>query len=158
MSENKKMDYPQKMKSYLSDAPNEDWMFVACDINYDEGFPVIEWMVSQPRCPQAAALAIYWLMSPTIVKMSDTNTFEIDRRILATIEENFPDNYESTNLGFNPQHDTFADSQGYDWTQGAADTQLIPEKMRTVVEGEKLSYKDPRFAEWIECSPPELLK
>ena len=52
--------YAELMSEYLKTAPDQAWLYSAGDSNYDGNGQLIHWMIDQPNCPQAAALAIFW--------------------------------------------------------------------------------------------------
>ena len=151
------MAYQDEMIAFLEEATPDVWMYVACDINYDEGQSVIQWMINQKRCPKSVALAIYWLLSPGYIKNSDSPALETDRKLIAWIEINYPQYYAATDLGFDPRRDIFADEQGCDWTLRDKRTDGIPPIMHVPIEGRKIVHKDSRFVDWLDCRPPHLL-
>ncbi len=52
------------MAEWLAQKPQEAWVWVAKDLNYDCAVPVIRWMIDQPDCDLAVAAIFFWTIMP----------------------------------------------------------------------------------------------
>ena len=157
------------ISKHLKRSPPEDWMFAVCSLSYDGDEEVIEWIMSQPTCDKAVALALYWRLAPRWmaqyagveeVSSHERANYEILRRIERRYQTGF---YKNARLAFDPANDPQPIGNlarpGYDWTADYADQPLripIPDEMFRPVAGRAVDFAG-RFRDWTEGMPPPLL-
>jgi hypothetical protein len=57
-------DYYGELTDWLSDKSEDVWFDSVDHINWDEGVPVLMWMVDQPQCTWPLAASIFWAAGP----------------------------------------------------------------------------------------------
>ncbi|RJF72763.1 DUF4274 domain-containing protein [Deinococcus cavernae] len=116
-------------------------MSYICQSNYDANKSVLKWAVEQPRLPDAAALALYWMMDPVFFSpplKEEAAWGEEDYNIVRTVEQNYLKGfYKKVEFGFDPRSDRIMD---YDWVagQGANSETNIPAMMYEAIERPQL--------------------
>jgi uncharacterized protein DUF4274 len=60
-------DYTRELIGWLSDKDPDVWHYVAGLINWDNGEPVIDWIVSQPGCYLSTACEMFWKCDPVYI-------------------------------------------------------------------------------------------
>jgi hypothetical protein len=58
-------DYTHALVEWLADKDEDVWFDCVDHINWDDGIPVLLWMVSQPKCTQQLATRIFWMADPS---------------------------------------------------------------------------------------------
>jgi hypothetical protein len=73
-------DDPDELIDWLRNKSEDVWFDSAGHINWDDGVPVLMWMVDQPQCTQPLAASIFWAAAPDYyaAKMLEGQTFEED--------------------------------------------------------------------------------
>lgn len=111
--------YTKTVIDYLKGAPDQHWMSYVCQSNYDCNKSVLAWMIEQPQMPDAAALALYWMMDPVFfVKVEDEEDIwdAVDYEIVRTVERGLLENfYKVVTFGFDPRNDRIMCE---DWVTG----------------------------------------
>ena len=62
----------QLLIEWMQERGPDDWHRVATNYNWDNGLAPLQWIISQPDCDKATALAIFWMSEPE-------NLFEFSR-------------------------------------------------------------------------------
>lgn len=57
-------DYYGELTDWLRDKSEDVWFDSVDHINWDEGVPVLMWMVEQPQCTWPLAASIFWAAAP----------------------------------------------------------------------------------------------
>lgn len=108
--------YTRTVINYLRNAPDEHWVSYVCQSNDDANKDVLAWMIEQPRMPDSAALALYWMMDPVFfLKVEDEKDIwdKVDYEIVRTLERGLLEvAYKAAAFGFDPRNDRI---MGEDW-------------------------------------------
>lgn len=110
--------YTRTVINYLENAPDERWMAYTLNGASDRGYKVMDWMLQQPqRMPDAAALALYWILDPLDSfrdrkrTKEDAKTLEWRRRTILELQENYlKGSYKVVSFGFEPRRSLNCDS------------------------------------------------
>jgi hypothetical protein len=57
-------DHPQAMIDWLADKSPDVWFEVTQNLNWDNAYRVLDWIISQPQCDKANAASIFWGADP----------------------------------------------------------------------------------------------
>jgi len=157
--------YAELMSEYLNTAPDQAWLYSACDSNYDGNGQLIRWMIDQPTCPQAAALAVFWysgagyygqFQSRDDVPSHAKDTYDFLQTIQDRLLAGF---YRVTEIGFDPRNDPTPigslSKPGLDWTTQYEGGVNVPEAMKQAIPGSNLGVMDMPEG-WVEGMPPEI--
>ncbi|WP_407570868.1 DUF4274 domain-containing protein [Deinococcus altitudinis] len=153
------------MTEFLPTAPDEAWLWFACDSNYDGNVQLIRWMIEQPRCPEAATLAIFWYSGAGYYgqykRREDVPSFELDtydrlQKIQGLYLSGF---YKKSAVGFNPKNDPTPigslTAPGLDWTTEYEGGVHVPQEMKSAVPGSLHGAMNMPEG-WAEGMPPEI--
>jgi Domain of unknown function (DUF4274) len=71
-------DYHGELINWLRDKGEDVWFDSVGHINWDEGVPVLMWLVDQPQCTWPLAASIFWAAAPDFyaAKMLEGETFD----------------------------------------------------------------------------------
>lgn len=146
----------QILLRYLPQYSPEMWHQIAMSWNWDNGYDVLRWIISQPICDKGTALLLYWRSSPRYMVQyatkEEVNKYEIENyEFVKEIENKYVSGFfQNENFEFDPQHD-----DGTDWTTTYSEYPLkqpIPEIMYQATKGSKLVR-----LKLEEGYPPEVL-
>ncbi|MDV6374205.1 DUF4274 domain-containing protein [Deinococcus arenicola] len=157
--------YARLMIDFLPTAPDDAWLWFACDSNSDGNGELIGWMIEQPTCPEAAALAIYWYSGAGYYAQYQTReqvpkfgqaTFDVLETIQQRLLGKF---YRTTAVGFDPSNDPTPIGSlsvpGYDWVGAEPASQSLPSGVRDAVPGTNFGAMNMPEG-WVEGMPPEI--
>ena len=154
------------MSNYLKRATPDEWLYTVCDLNYDdENEELLYWIIRQPQCEKAVALALYWRLNPgyyaqyeyrdSIKSAHEKVTFDLLKEVETKYQDGF---YKNTTLGFDPAKDFVVDGAqdyAYDWTKVYEGNQLkrkLPDLMKVKIVGSDVNRD--KFKGWIDGMPP----
>ncbi|MGY2892083.1 DUF4274 domain-containing protein [Deinococcus sp. UYEF24] len=157
--------YSLLMKEFLPTSSDDAWLWFACDSNYDGNGELIAWMLDQPRCPEAAALAIYWYLgagyygqyqSRDDVAGFELTTYDLLQKIQSRYLAGF---YKHSTVGFDPRNDPTPigtlDQPGLDWTTQYEGGINVSDAMKQAVPGTNNGSMNMPEG-WQEGMPPEI--
>ncbi|WP_168733345.1 DUF4274 domain-containing protein [Deinococcus sp. Arct2-2] len=153
------------MIEFLPNAPDDAWLWFACDSNYDGNGQLIKWMIEQPTCPEAAALAIYWYSGAgfyaqyqTREQVPDHSRDQFD--VLQSLQQRFLGGfYRKTAVGFDPRNDPtpigILERPGYDWVAGEPHAESLPAGVKNALAGTQFGVMNMPEG-WVEGMPLEI--
>lgn len=158
--------YTRTVIEYLKDAPDEHWMSYAPAPQRGRGLEVLDWMVKQPRMPDAAALAWYWNLDPLDAFRNrtrtndDLSTLEWRRRTIIELQANYLNgSYKAVSFGYDPRRSLNCDSYVTLYLTGHMQKQdddiVIPSQMLEAINRPELDYLS--YLEGIDGLPESVL-
>ncbi len=157
--------YARLMIEFLPTAPDEAWLWFTCDSNYDGNGQLIGWMIDQPTCPEAAALATYWYSgagyygqykSREEAARFELATYDLLQKIQSRYLAGF---YRKSPVGFDPRNDPTPigslTAPGLDWTTQYEGGVNVPDTMKEAVPGSNNGALNMPQG-WSEGMPPEI--
>lgn len=157
--------YARLMIDFLPTAPDEAWLWFACDSNYDGNGQLIDWMMDQPACPEAAALAVYWYSGAGYYGQYSNREaaarFELETYdLLQKIQERYLSGfYKKSAVGFDPRNDPTPvgslNTPGLDWTTLYEGGVNVSDSMKQAVPGSNTGALNMPEG-WVEGMPPHI--